>query len=156
MAPATPFFMKRSAQKYLTAIPKSGDHLVDLLFQQFVVFLRKETVRVARKKRLVNPDDPRRKVIRGLMDPDIHPSGNWIQILINPARNTHRNRNEEVETLIHELSHAVLPKASERHILRMESVLSKKFTVPQRRYLKSFLPRHEVKRYPRPGRIATA
>jgi hypothetical protein len=151
--------MKKAAAKRLTAIPKSGDPLVDLLFSQFVVFLRKERVRVVRKKRLVNPDDPNRRVIRGLMDPDIHPSGNWIQILINPARNTHRDRNEEVETLIHELSHAIMPKTSERQILRMENILARKFTLSQRLYLKAFLPRHEVKRYPRlarPGRIATA
>ena len=147
---------KKSAQKYATNVPRSGDPLVDLIFGQFVGFLRQERVRISRKRRLVNPDDPRRKVIRGLMDPDIHPSGNWVQILINPAKNTHRCRDEEVETLIHELSHAMLPKAPERSILRMESILTKKFSTSQRRYLKSFLPRHEVKRYPRLGRIATA
>jgi hypothetical protein len=148
--------MKRAAQKYVTNLPKSGDSLVDLMFRQFVAVLRKETVRVVRKKRLVNPDDPHRRVIRGLMDPDIHPSGTWVQILINPAKNTHRCRDEEVETLIHELAHVVMPKMSEREVLRVESVLSSKFTTGQRRYLKSFLPRHEVKRYPKLTGIATA
>lgn len=150
---------KKSAQKYIANVPKSGDSLVDLMFAQFVSFLRKETVRVARKRRLVNPDDPHRRVIRGLMDPDIHPSGNWVQILINPAKNTHRNRDEEVETLVHELAHVILPKASERHILRMERILSQKLSAAQRRYLKAFLPRHEIKKYPRlsvDGKIATA
>jgi hypothetical protein len=151
--------MKKAAQKYVTNMPKSGDLLVDLMFTQFMIFLRKETVRIARKRRLVNPDDPHRRVIRGLMDPDIHPSGDWVQILINPAKNTHRCRDEEVETLIHELSHVMMPKTAERHIYRMECILSKKFTAAQRRHLKTFLPRHEVKKYPRltrPGRVATA
>ena len=96
---------------------------------------------------------------RGLMDPDIHPSRNWVQILINPAKNTHRCRDEEVETLIHELAHVIMPKTTERGILRIEAILSRKFSVSQRRYLKSFIPRHEVKHYPRiaqSGRIATA
>jgi len=151
--------MKRAAQKYSIDLPKSGDTLVDLMFRQFVAVLRRETVRIVRKRRLVNPDDPHRRVIRGLMDPDIHPSGNWVQILINPARNTHRDRDEEVETLIHELSHVVMPRAAERDVLRMETILSRKFTGAQRRYLKTFLPRHEVKHYPKlvlEGEVATA
>ena len=133
-------------------MPKSGHPLVDWMFAQCVCFLRRQTVMIARKRRLVNPDDPHRQVIRGLMDPDIHPSGNWVQILINPAKNTHRCRDEEVETLIHELAHIILPKTAEHHILQIESILSRQFTAAQRRYLKSFLPRHEVKRYPRLAR----
>jgi len=141
--------MKRAAQKYEEKLPRSGDSLADWIFGQFITFIRKETVRISRKKRLINPDDPHRRVIRGLMDPDIHPSGNWVQILINSAKNTHRCRDEEVETLIHELSHVIMPKTTERHILRIESILAHKFTLSQRRYLKSFIPRHEVKKYPR-------
>ena len=151
--------MKRAAQKHLTDAPKSGDSLVDWMFGQCVVALRSQRVRISRKKRLVDPGDPRRVVIRGLMDPDIHPSGNWVQILINPAKNTHSNRNEEVETLIHEVAHLMLPRASERSVLRLENMLSRRFSVAQRRYLKSFIPKHEVKRYPRAiivDRIATA
>jgi len=151
--------MKRAAQKFSAAMPKSGDILVDWVFRHFVVVLQSERVRVTRKKRLVNPDDPHRKVIRGLMDPDIHPSGNWVQILINPAKSTHKNRDDEVETLIHELAHVILPRSGERAILAIESMLAHRFSVAQRRYLKSFIPKHEVKHYPRvsvPGRVATA
>jgi hypothetical protein len=151
--------MKRAAQKYLTEPRKSGDALVDWLFRQFVIILRSERVRISRKKRLINPDDPHRTVIRGLMDPDIHPSGNWVQILINPAKNTHRCRDEEVETLIHELAHVLMPRTGERSILAVENMLARRFTTSQRRYLKSFIPKHEVKRYPGvavPGRVATA
>lgn len=138
---------------------RSQNPLVNWFFRQFMAVLSSERVRVARKRRLVNPDDPHRQVIRGLMDPEIHPSGNWIQILINPAKNTHRCRDEEVETLIHELAHVILPKAPEREILRIETLLSRSLTTTQRRVLKSFLPRHEVKHYPRlpiSGKVATA
>lgn len=140
-------------------LPRSGDAMTDWFFKQFAAVLNNERVRVVRKRRLVNPDDPHRQVIRGLMDPDIHPSGNWVQILINPARNTHRDRNEEVDTLVHELAHVILPRTGEREILVMETLLAKRLTAAQRRYLKGFLPRHEVKRYPKltvPGRVATA
>lgn len=140
-------------------MPKSGDGLVDWVFRQFVTVLQSERVKVTRKRRLVNPDDPHRKVIRGLMDPDIHPSGNWVQILINPAKNTNRNRNDEVETLMHELAHVILPRSGERSVLGLECLLARRFSSAQRRYLKSFIPKHEVKHYPRihvPGRVATA
>lgn len=140
-------------------IVRSGDPLANWFFRQFMNVLASERVRISRKRRLVDPDDPHRQVIRGLMDPKIHPSGNWIQILINPSKNTHTCRDEEVETLIHELSHVVAPKASERAILRMEAMLAKRLTMSQLRELKAFLPRHEVKRYPTlriPGRVATA
>jgi hypothetical protein len=139
------------AQLYVPDIRdfRSGDRLVDWFYRHFIEVLRDEKVRIARKKRLRNPDDPHRRTIRGLMDPDIHPSGDWVQILINPARNTHRDRDEEVETLIHELAHIILPKTTERGILGIERIVSAGLTREQRRVLKGFLPRHEVKRYPR-------
>jgi hypothetical protein len=57
------------------------------------------------------------------------------------------------------VGHLLLPRASERSILRLETILSRRFSVAQRRYLKSFIPKHEVKRYPRAtvsGRVAIA
>jgi hypothetical protein len=132
----------------LTRLPKSGDSLTDWLFRQFVLTLREETLIIKRKKRLVNPEDPARRAIRGLMDPEVHPSGRYIHILINPARDANRTRDDEVNTLIHELAHVVLPRTAERHITQLEDTLSGRFTPSQRAYLKSFLPRHEVKYYP--------
>jgi hypothetical protein len=143
-----PTTMKRAAQKYLTEIEKSGDMVADWMFKQFVAVLRNERVRISRKRRLVNPDDPRREVIRGLMDPDIHPSGRWVQILINPARTTHPRRDDEVGTLIHELTHVCMPRASERAVCSAERILMQKLSPAQRRHLKAFIPKHEVKRYP--------
>ena len=149
------------AQMYrrAVALPGSGDALTDWFFRQFLAILTTERVRIARKKRLVNPDDPHRRVIRGLMDPDLDPTGRWVQILINPARNTHRDRDEEMETLVHELAHAILPKTTERGILSIENILARMLSREQRACLKSFLPRHQVKRYPRlpvPGGVAVA
>lgn len=140
-------------------VGSSGDPLVDWIFRQFVAILRTERVRIVRKKRLVNPDDPHRRVIRGLMDPDADTTGLQVHILINSAKNTHRNRDAEVETLIHELAHIIFPKASERHVLSIENILSKRLPREQLDCLKAFLPRHEVKRYPGAavsGRLATA
>lgn len=148
------------AQMYrrAVALPRSGDELTDWFFRQFLAVLTTERVRIVRKKRLVNPDDPHRRVIRGLMDPDIDPSGRWVQILINPARSTHRDRNEEMETLVHELAHIILPKSTERSILSIENILSRTLTRAQRDCLKGFLPRHQVKRYPSsiPENLVTA
>jgi len=129
-------------------LPRSGDELTDWFFRQFLAVLMTERVRIVRKKRLVNPDDPHRRVIRGLMDPDVDPSGRWVQILINPSRTTHRDRDEEMETLVHELAHIILPKTSERGILSIENILSRMLSRDQRACLKVFLPRHEVKNYP--------
>ncbi len=134
--------------KNLTTLPLSGDRLTDWIFKQFVFFLRRETLQIRRKKRLVDPDDPHRKAVRGLMDPAGH-TGRYINILINSAKSTHANRDEEVETLIHELSHVVFWKTQEHFICQAENILVKRFTRAQRVYLKSFLPRHEVKRYPK-------
>lgn len=127
-------------------ILRSGDSLVDCFFRQCLEILRSERVVVVRKKRLMDPDQPR--AIRGLMDPEIHPSGKWVQITISASKNTHQCRDEEVETLVHELAHVMLPKASERHILTIENILAKRLTRQQRTVLKAFLPRHEVKKYP--------
>ena len=72
---------------------------------------------------------------------------------------THRCRDDEVETLVHELAHIILPRTGERGILTIENALAKNLTKSQRACLKAFLPKHEVKRYPKvevPGRVATA
>ncbi len=83
------------------------------------------------------------------MDPDLDPRGSWVQVLINPAHTTHRDRNEEVETLIHELSHILLPTTRERDILTIERLMARRITRDQRAILRAFIPRHQVKRYPR-------
>jgi hypothetical protein len=63
-----------------------------------------------------------------------------------------------VGTLIHELTHILLPRAGERSVLSLERMLTQRLSPAQQRHLKAFIPKHEVKRYPHlvPGRIATA
>lgn len=125
----------------LRKVPLSGDGLVDWIFKQFIFFLRRETLRIKRKKRLLNPDDPHH-AIRGLMDSDLEPK---IEITINAAKSVHCNRDEEAETLIHELCHILFWKTQERFIRQAEKILIKRLTSEQMSLLKSFIPRHEVK-----------
>ncbi|MBI2058021.1 MAG: hypothetical protein HYT63_03535 [Candidatus Yanofskybacteria bacterium] len=129
----------------LREVPLSGDKLVDWIFKQFVFFLRKETLAVKRKKRLLDPDNLHRRVIRGLMQPQVGPGGHGIEITINSSRSIHCNRDKEAETLIHELSHVVFWKTWERFIGQAENILVEKFTQEQKDFLKSFLPRSESK-----------
>ncbi len=126
----------------LRQVPLSGDKLIDWVFKQFIFFLRRETLHIKRKKRLLNPNDKHRQAIRGLMNPAFEPN---IEITINSAKSVHGNRNEEVETLIHELGHIVFWKTQERFIYQIEEILIKKLTPEQKNFLKSFIPRHEVK-----------
>ena len=132
----------------LTNPPRSGDPLTDWFFGQLVHALKGEHVIINRKRHLADPDDRSRTAVRGLMDPFVHPAGGFIHILINPARDANRTRDDEVETLMHELAHVIMPGVSERGILRLERVLVGNLTAHQRRYLKGFLPRHTIKHYP--------
>lgn len=129
----------------LRDVPLSGDRLTDWIFKQFIFFLRKETLAIKRKKRLLDPDNHHRRVIRGLMQPEVGPGGHGIEITINVSKSIHCNRDEEVETLVHELSHIVFWKTRERFIGQAENILVEKFTREQKDFLKSFLPRRESK-----------
>jgi hypothetical protein len=131
--------MKEGRMVRLRDTPTSGDKLVDWVFKQFIFFLRRETLHIKRKKRLLNDH---RRAIRGLMDPESQPK---IEITINCAKSVHENRNEEVGTLIHELAHIVFWKTREEFIGQIERILIEKFTQEQKDLLKSFIPKHEVK-----------
>ena len=131
----------------LRAVPLSGDKLTDWIFKQFIFFLQKETLSIKRKKRLMDPykSNVHRKALRGLMDPEVGPSQHHIEITLNCAKSIHCNRDEEVETLIHELCHILFWKTRESFILQMEKILVLRLTIEQKNFLKLFLPRHEVK-----------
>lgn len=129
----------------LRKVPLSGDKLTDWVFKQFIFFLRRETLRIKRKKRLLDTDNPHRKALFGLLECDLEPAGHGIQITINPSKSKHLNRDEELETLVHELSHIVFWKVQENFIYQVQKILIKKLTPEQKVFLKSFIPRHEVK-----------
>lgn len=123
----------------LREVPLSGDELTDWIFKQFMFFLRRETLHIKRKKRLL---DEHRRAIKGLMESESVPK---LEITINCAKRHHENRDEEVETLIHELAHIVFWKTREGFIRQVERILIDNFTQGQKDFLKSFIPRHEVK-----------
>lgn len=123
----------------LREVPLSGDELTDWIFKQFIFFLRRETLHIKRKKRLL---DERRRVMKGLMESKSVPK---LEITINCAKRHHENRDEEVGTLIHELAHIVFWKTQEGFIRQIERILMDSFTQDQKNLLKSFIPRHEVK-----------
>jgi len=130
---------------FLKDVPRSGDKLVDWIFKQFIFFLRRETLRIKRKKRLIDLDvGCHRRALRGLMtEAEI---GKGIDITINSAKSQHEDRDAEADTLIHELCHVVFWKTRERFIGQLERILKERLTKEQKNYLKSFLPRHEVKK----------
>ena len=127
----------------LRRVPLSGDELVDWVFKQFIFFLSRKTLHIKRKKRLLDPDDKSHRSIMGMMDSGAAPK---IKITINCAKSLHKNRDKEVETLIHELGHIVFWKTPERFIKQIEEILIDRFTQEQKNFLKSFIPRHEVKK----------
>ena len=129
----------------LREVPLSGDDWIDWTFKQFVFFLRRETLRIKRKKRLYYQKDRHRKAIWGLMEPGVGPGGHVIEITINSAKRKHKDRDAELGTLIHELSHIVFWKTWERFIGQAENILVERFTQEQKDFLKSFLPRNESK-----------
>src|SRR3989344_7989102 len=126
----------------LRKVPLSGDSLTDWIFKQFFFFLQKETLRIKRKKRVVL-SDKHHKALRGLMNPEVGPSEYHIEIILSSDKKMHCNRDEEVETLIHELCHILFGKTHERFIFQMECILIKKLTIEQKNFLKTFIPRHE-------------
>lgn len=133
----------------LRKLPMSGNWLTDWIFKQFVVFLRKKTLKVRRKRYLVDPAASRREGLYGLLDDELDPAGRHLCILINSSRTKHPSRTHEAHTLIHELAHLTFWRTGERFICQMEKMLIRRFTPQQMRYLKSFLPCYEIKRYPR-------
>jgi hypothetical protein len=136
--------VRSSKTTALTQVPLSGDKLVDWVFKQFVFFLRRETLRIKRKRRLRSPDDPSRELLRGMLWFESETSSAF-DIGLNSAKCQHSNRDEELETLVHELCHLVFWKIQHRFIWQLERIVFNRLTQEQKNYLKSFIPRHEVK-----------
>lgn len=128
----------------LRKVPLSGDELTDWIFGELIITLQKKTVKVIRKRRLFDPTDPprKRRAIRGLTIWKTNLGDRFLEIYINPAQ--HKNREEETQTLLHEAGHATFGKR-EVSTKRLENILTKKITLRQRKFLKSFLPRYETK-----------
>lgn len=130
----------------LREVPLSGDRLLDWVFKQFIVFLNRKTVYIIRKKRLKKANSPREGILLGLTmpkNPKNYLKGTYI--FINSAKCRHHDRNEETETLIHELCHNLFSDSKHRFINQLERMLIEDFTNDQKKILKSFIPHHEIK-----------
>lgn len=116
--------------------------LVNWIFARFIEILKDPKTIIRKKKRLIDPDDPRkRSVLSGLVT-------DQGDIYLNSAKSRHKNTDELLETLIHELSHILFSDTKERYIKTITKILSIKFSDKQRGILKSYIPKHEVKKNP--------
>lgn len=118
--------------------PLSGDRLADIIFKMLLEVLEKEIVAIRMKKVLRDPDN-RRKELHGLL----------IHGKIYLGKRRHRIKNTPlVKTLIHELVHETMPSLRERRVKQLEEILYTRFTESQRRFLRKYIPKHEVKGNP--------
>ena len=125
--------------------PLSGDKLTDWIFWQFILLLKNKKLRIKKKKSVIKFIGRRKKSVRGISNTTAGPDSRGIEIIISSAKSVHANKNQELETLIHELAHILFPKTREKFIRQIEDVLVAKFTRNQKSLLKSFLLRHERK-----------
>ncbi|MBI2635485.1 MAG: hypothetical protein HYW79_02995 [Parcubacteria group bacterium] len=128
--------------------PLSGDHLVDWHFRLILDAIHRQMVSVKKKKILTNPDhkDPqkRRETLYGLYDYETK------EVFISASKCKHPTKMSMVRALIHEIYHKITPDVLEKRVYRIENILMIRFTDEQKRYLKKFIPRHEVKKGPTP------
>lgn len=124
--------------------PLSGDRLVDWIFRRFVEILNYEVLAIKKKKRLSDPDDPHHNALMGLLTEE-------DEIYLSASKVQHRNKDEMLGTLIHEISHILFRDVKERYIEQLENILVIKFTDEQKRILKKFIPKHQVKTGPAPS-----
>lgn len=123
---------------YTQRTPFSGDKLVDIIFKTLLEVLEKEIEVIRMKKVLRDPDNKHRE-LHGLL----------VEGKIYLGKRRHRIKNTPlVKTLIHELIHAAIPSLGERRVRQLEEVLYARFTDGQKRFLRKFIPKHEVKRDP--------
>ena len=129
-----------AGKKKNKSIPLSGDILIDTFFEIFVEALEK-TIESVRVKGILRDPDDRRKELHGLL----------VEGKIYLGKRKHRRkRSSFVGTLIHELLHVItdVEVVREVKVLKLEKIFSIRFTDAQKRYLRKYIPKHEVKREP--------
>lgn len=129
--------------------PLCGDRLVDLHFKMIIDAIHYRISSIKKKKVLTNPDekDPkeRRRTIYGLHDPVTK------EIYLSASKCKHPTKMSMIPALIHEIYHEIMPDVFHYRIYQLERVLKIRFTDEQKRYLRKFIPKHEVKTGPRPS-----
>lgn len=121
-------------------LPLSYDAQTDLIFDIFLEALAK-TIEAVRMKDVLRDPDNRRKELYGLL------SGGKIYL----GKRKHKKKKEPfVRTLIHELLHAItdVDAVKEAKIRRWEKILYVRLTDAQKRFLRKYVPKHEVKEEP--------
>ncbi|MBI2035947.1 MAG: hypothetical protein HYT12_04710 [Candidatus Liptonbacteria bacterium] len=119
---------------------RSGDDFIDFTFREFIYILEDIVETIKKTPNLKNPRRPQ----QGLWG-YFHKSEIFLE-----AR---ANKKILLETLIHELAHALYysdDKRSmrERKIQRVEKILWRRFTEDQKRILSKYIPKHIVKKGP--------
>ena len=123
-------------------LPLSGNRLTDWIFKRLIYLLEKKVQFIFRTKGALRMPDNKRVFLWGYYH-SVNDS-NKIVIFIGGG---HKTRDEMGKTLVHELSHLFF-FVGERQILQIESILWNSFTQEQRNLIKSYIPRHSVKKQP--------
>lgn len=115
--------------------------LVNWLFKRIEYILENKIDKIFKKKVLKDS----RQGLAGMVfskswgcDEDI--------IFISAAKCRHANKDHAAETLAHEVLHILMPEVGERYILQLEVIVWQLLTKEQKQKIKSFIPKHTVKR----------
>ena len=122
----------------LTSIEK---RLIDWLFKRIVHVLESKIDNIFKKKVLKDGHQGLAGVVFSKSlgcDEDV--------IFISAAKCRHANKDDTAQTLIHEVLHVLMPEVRERYILQLEVVVWQLLTKEQKQIIKSFIPKHTVKR----------
>lgn len=133
--------------------------LIDWFFKGLLILLNNKRLKIYKTTAtLTNPKSPKGGY-RGLCEYDLFDNGKLEKAIIYLRANKDEHpRGELGTTLIHELSHLLLPNTFEDRIEQLEIEEGKDneedlflwnlFSKKQRQVIKSYIPRHSVKKKP--------
>ncbi|MDO8676214.1 MAG: hypothetical protein Q7K16_00965 [Candidatus Azambacteria bacterium] len=129
--------------------PLSGDRLVDLHFKLILDSIHHKISAIKKKKNLIDPDEKnpnkKRKALWGLY------SFETKEVFLSASECKHPTKMSMVSSLIHEIYHEIMPEVFHHRIYQIERVLAVRLTDEQKRYLKKYIPKREVKNGPVPA-----
>lgn len=129
--------------------PLCGDRLVDLLFKMILDAIYYRILSIKKKKNLTDPDEKnpkkKRETLYGLHCPDTK------EIYLSASKCKHPTKMSMIPALIHEILHEITDNIFHHRIYQLEKILALRFSDTQKRYLRKFIPKHEVKRGPMPS-----
>ncbi|MEK7520871.1 MAG: hypothetical protein AAB560_02215 [Patescibacteria group bacterium] len=120
--------------------PRSGDQLTDWFFRNCLFVLNNIVARISKKENLRDPDRRWRK-LDGLLLTESD------EVYLEAGLHI----NDRLVTLIHECLHILLPETRENKILQLEKILWRRFTHDQKKIIKTYIPKHKVKKGPPPS-----